>query len=298
MNFIGELAALGTALAFAINSGLFTSAGRRVGSMVVNRVRLIFAAGFVTLAHWLVVGTLGPWEAEPERWLWLGLSGLAGFVWGDIFLFQAFVWVGARLSMLMMSLAPVIAALVAWVFLGEALTSWQVLGMGLTLGGVAWVIWEGNHRQKVNNKNYGRGILFGLAGATGQALGVVLAKNGMAGDFSPLSGNFMRLMTALVVMWADALVRGEARSTLRGLVGESKALGAIGGGAFIGPFLGVSLSLFALQHAPVGVVSTLTALSPIFLLPIGHFYFKERFGWGAVAGTVMAMTGVGVLFLV
>ena len=70
------------------------------------------------------------------------------------------------------------------------------------------------------------------------------------------------------------------------------------GGAFIGPFLGVSISLFALQNAPVGIVSTLMALSPIFLLPIGYFFFKERFGWGAVTGTAMAMAGVALLILV
>ena len=66
----------------------------------------------------------------------------------------------------------------------------------------------------------------------------------------------------------------------------------------MGPVLGVSLSLFALQHTSVGVASTLIALPPIFLIPIEYHFFKERFGWGAIAGTILAMIGVGILFLV
>lgn len=302
MNYIGEIASLVTALAFAVNSGLFTTAGRRVGAGAVNRVRLIFAAFFVTLSHWIFLGKPFPWDAEPERWLWLGLSGLVGFVLGDTFLFQAFVQVGARVSMLMMSLAPVIAALTAWLFLGEALTFWQMAGILLTTGGVAWVLWEGNDSQSAQGKHYIKGILFGLGGATGQALGVVLAKNGMSpinmeGDFSPLSGNFIRLITAVTIMWAFTFFKGEGRDTFRRLAGERQALISVAGGAFVGPFLGVSLSLFALQHTSVGIASTLMALSPIFLLPIGYFWFKERFGWESVAGTLLAMGGVALLIL-
>ncbi len=303
MNYIGELAALATALAFAINSGLFAAAGRRVGAGVVNRVRLIFAALFVTLSHWIFLGKPFPWDAEPERWLWLGLSGLVGFVLGDAFLFQAFVWVGARVSMLMMSLAPVIAALTAWIFLGESLTFWQMMGIVLTTSGVAWVLWEGNDSQVAQGKNYVKGILFGLGGAIGQALGVVLAKNGMqpindmGESFSPLSGNFIRLITAVTIMWAYTIFKGEGKNTFQQLVGEGRALGSIAGGAFVGPFLGVSLSLFALQYTSVGIASTFMALSPVFLLPIGYFWFKERFGWGAVAGTLLAVAGVALLIL-
>ncbi len=70
------------------------------------------------------------------------------------------------------------------------------------------------------------------------------------------------------------------------------------GGAFSGPFLGVSFSLLAVQRAEVGVASTLMALPPVILLPIGYYVFKERFGWQAVAGTLVAIAGVAILFLV
>jgi drug/metabolite transporter (DMT)-like permease len=298
VNYLGELAALGTSLTFAVNSVLFTAAGRKVGSVVVNRVRLILAFGFLAAAHLLFEGALFPAGAGNERWLWLGLSGVVGLVLGDAFLFQAFVWVGPRISMLMMSLAPIIAALTAWLLLGEALTALQILGVGLTIGGLIWVILENNTRQDPADRDYLKGILFGLGGAAGQAVGLVLAKRGLGGAFSPLSGNFIRMGTAMVIMWGYTLGRGQGRATVRSVTQDRRAFGFIAGGAFIGPFVGVSLSLLSLQYADVGVASTLMGLSPIFLLPISYLFLEERFGWGAVAGTVLALSGVALLFMV
>ncbi len=298
MEMIGELAAVATSLTFAINSALFTVAGRRVGSVVVNRIRLIFAFLFLVLAHWVFLGYPFPVNADRQRWMWLGLSGVVGLVLGDAFLFQAFVWVGPRISMLMMSLAPVIAAVIAWVFLDEVLTLAQIAAIFLTLGGVIWVILERNNRRDHENQHYVPGVLFGLGGATGQAVGMVLAKNGMEGTFSPISGNFMRMSTALVVMWVWTLIQRKGRYSVQRALGERRAFLSILGGAFVGPFLGVSLSLLAVQNTEVGVASTLMALPPIFLLPVGYFFFQDRFGWGAVAGTVLALSGVAGLLLI
>lgn len=298
LGFIGELAALATSLTFAVNSSFFTVAGRKVGSVVVNRVRLVFAFFFLVIAHGLFLGTPFPVDAGLDRWIWLGLSGIVGLVLGDAFLFQAFVWVGARISMLMMSLAPIIAAVTAWVFLGESLSWLQMMGIALTIGGLIWVILDNDHYRNRENRNYLKGILFGLGGATGQALGLVLAKYGLGGSFSPLSGNFIRMSTAMIVMWLLTWAQGRGISTVKTVLTDKRALLFIAGGAFIGPFVGVSLSLLALQYADVGVASTLMALPPIFLLPVGYFFFQERFGWGAVVGTVAALSGVAVLFLV
>ena len=297
LSYLGELAALATSLTFSVGSTMFTAAGRRLGSLVVNRTRLVIAVVFLSIAHQVVLGSLFPLDVAPERWLWLGLSGVVGLVLGDIFLFQAFVLVGPRLSMLMMSLAPIIAALEAWVFLGETLTGGQVFGIVVTIAGIGWVVMEGNGQHR-NDHDYGRGILLGLGGAIGQATGLVLAKNGLGGEFSPISANMIRMIAAIVVLWGITFFQGQAKATIQTLRNDPKGVLFTTGGAFLGPFLGVSLSLFAIQRVEVGVASTLTALPPVFLLPISYFVFKERFGWGAVAGTLLAMAGVAALFLV
>jgi len=296
--YLGEIAALLTSLAFSVTSTMFTLAGRQMGSVVVNRIRLILAVLLLALTHWFLLGSLLPLDAEPQRWLWLGLSGIVGLVLGDAFLFQAFIWIGPRLSMLMMSLAPVIAALVAWIFLGEHLSIGQIAGIVITIAGIAWVILErGGNRQR-QNRDYARGLIFGLGAAAGQALGLVLAKNGLGGDFSPISGNLIRMLTAMITLWGVTIFQRQACVTYSHFKAAPRALRFLVIGVITGPFLGVSLSLFAVQQSAVGVASTLMTLPPIFLLPISYIFFKERFGWGAIAGTFVAITGVALLFLV
>ena len=295
---IGELAALATSLAFSFGSTFLTLGGRRVGSMILNRARLLIAIIFLSITHWITLGTPLPLQAGSHRWLWLGLSGVVGLVLGDIFLFQAFVWIGPRLSMLMMSLAPIIATFLAWLFLGEQMGWVQFLGIGLTLAGVAWVVLERNGANKTANPDYARGILYGLGGAVGQAAGLVLAKPGVSGEFSPISANLIRMISAAVVLWTITIIQRQAKETVQTIYRNRRGLLFILLGSFAGPFLGVSFSMLAIQNSEVGVASTLMALPPVFLLPISYFVFKERYGWGAIVGTLIAISGVAVLFLV
>lgn len=295
----GELAALMTAVCWSATAVFFTFAGRRVGSVVVNRTRLVLALILISLTHWILMGSPFPAGAGPDRWLWLGLSGVIGLALGDAFLFQAYLWVGPRLSMLMMSLAPVIAALLAYVFLDEQLTFVQWLGITVTLAGIALVVLEGNRDARLapEKRDYRRGILFGIGAASGQAIGLVLAKQGLQGDFSALSGNWIRMASAVVALWGVTVLAGRAGPTVRKLAADKGALLPIIAGAVTGPFVGVWLSLVAVQLTEVGVTSTLIALPPVFLLPIGALVFKERVGLGAIAGTAVAVVGVALLFL-
>ena len=298
MLYIGEIAAIITSITFAINSTLFTLAGRQVGSIVVNRLRLAAASLLLLIAHWILLGSPWPVEAGFDRWFWLGLSGIVGLVLGDALLFQSFVLVGPRLAMLMMSLAPVMSALLAWIFLEEYLKLAQIAGILVTLLGVVWVVIEKNSAKVVDQGQYIKGILMGFGGAVGQAVGFVMAKIGLTEGFSPISGNYIRMVTAMVLIWLITLFRREFSRTISEGIKNPSAVLKIAAGAFSGPFLGVSLSLFALQHTSVGVASTLMALPPLFLLPVDYYYFKERFGWGAIAGTALALIGVGILFIV
>lgn len=297
--FMGEIAALTTSLAWSLTSTLFTFASRRVGSVVTNRVRLFFATIFLSLMHWFVHAEFIPLQAGLDRWFWLALSGLIGLVLGDAFLFQAFVWVGPRISMLMMSLAPIFAGLLSWVFLSEHLSIFQVFGIILTIIGVSYVVWQGdgNRTERRNDRQYLKGILFGIGAATGQTIGLITSKIGLRDGFSPLSGTLMRIVFAMLVMWLFTFTRGQAGTTIRALRQDRIAIRQLLAGSFVGPFLGIWLSLVAIQQTKVGIASALMSLPPIFLLPIGRFVFGERFGWGAVVGTLTAVGGVMVLFL-
>lgn len=260
----------------------------------------MLATIFLAITHLAINGALIPVNVEPETWFWFVLSGVIGLVLGDAFLFQAFVWIGPRLSMLLMSLAPVISVIFSWIFLAERLTLLQVLGIGITVLGVSTVILDRGKPNQANgqNRNYLKGLLFGLGGAVGQALGLITSKVGLNAGVSPLSGNLIRIFSAAVIMWVIALLMNQAKVTIDSVWQSGRARSFLLMGTLAGPFLGVWLSLVAIQHTPVAVATTLMSLAPIILLPVGKIVFKESIGWRAIVGTVVAVSGVAMLFLV
>jgi drug/metabolite transporter (DMT)-like permease len=302
IQFIGELAALGTALMFAFGSTLFTISGREVGSSLVNRARLLMAVVLVMGLHWLLQGTPIPVNPGEHALFWLALSGFVGLVLGDASLFQAFVIVGPRIAMLMMALAPVLGAILAWIFLGETLRIQEIVGIIITISGIGIVVSErrgkpAGEQTQHENRYYLIGLLFGLGGALGQAGGLILSKIGMANDFPAISASLIRMVSAAVIIWAFTALRGEVISSFRTLKVHVNAVKMMIVASLTGPTIGVWLSLVAVQHAPVGVASTLMSLTPIFLIPISYIVFHEKATRRAVIGTVIAVAGTALLFL-
>lgn len=293
----GEIAALGTALCWSFGSTFFTVGGTRIGSVKVNRVRLAMAVLFLSITNFAVAGRFLPADAAPERWLWLGSSGIVGFVLGDAMLFEAFVIVGPRVSMLMMSLVPIMSALLGWIFLGEVLNAPEILAITMTVGGILWVVADTNRDDTwARGRRLAWGVMLALGGALGQTFGLVLSKKGLDGGFPALSGNLMRVLCATAVIWILALATGKAWPTIQSMR-DRKALSAVIGGAAFGPYMGVWLSLVSIKYARLGIATTLMSLAPIFLIPISHWVFKERITVQAVLGTIVALTGVAILFM-
>jgi drug/metabolite transporter (DMT)-like permease len=295
---LGELAAVFTSICWTFTSIIFTFAGHKVGASVLNRMRLAFAVIWILTIHLILQGRLIPIDAAPERWLWLGLSGIFGLVLGDLFLFQGFVMVGPRISTLIMALSPVMSAVFAWLLLGESLRLTQIGGILLTLSGVAWVVLERTPEAKtfVDRKRYALGLLAAFGGAAGQTAGLLMAKRGLVGDFPSVSGLAIRMLVAVAALWLVTFISGQAPSTLRSMR-DRTAFWLILVGSLVGPFLGVWLSIISIQLSPVGVASTLMSLNPIFLLPFAYWLFKERVSLRAVLGTLVSVAGIVMLFL-
>ena len=307
---LGELAALGTSFLFSLTSIFFTYSGREVGSLLTNRARLLFAFGFILVIHWITFGQPLPTNAAPDRWLVLIISGLIGFVIGDGCLFQAFLLVGPRISMLMMAFAPALSVIFAWLFLGESLSPQELVIISVILLGIAWVVSERPKSvhgvdealpteldSKRDTRQHIIGLLFALGATVGQASGFILSKVGLANDFPALSGTLIRLVGAFVAIWLVSIVRGELASSATTLRRHPRATRYILMGSLVGPVLGVWLSLIAVQRSSVGVSSTLSSLAPIVLIPISYFVFRERISKRAIIGTVVVIAATAALFL-
>jgi drug/metabolite transporter (DMT)-like permease len=264
MNFIGELAALATSFFFAMT-------GRMVGSQVTNRMRLTFALIYLMILTVIFFREPLPFSAESSRWLWLGLSRMIGLSLGDAFLFQSLVSVGPRLGTLLLSLAPIFGSVIAWVFFGEILTAVQVTGIVLALAGIAWVVLSHEEPPNTPHGHTRRGVIFGVLAGFGQALGLVLSKQGMFGDFSPFQANAIRMLAAVIFIWIWTIFDGQAVATFTALREKPRVIRLLALGAFVGPVLGVTASLLAVQHAEIGVASTLMACTK------SHTFFYRHF---------------------
>lgn len=293
---IGEIAAIGTAFCWSIGPIFFTIAARLIGANVVNRIRLALTFLFLMLTHLIVFGKLLPISASGSTWFWFGLSGIIGFAIGDTFLFNAFVLVGTRLSMLMMSLAPVFGSIIAWLLLKEVLSPLKIVAIIITLVGISWVVLERKNNGQQQG-HYLKGILFGLGAAMGQALGLFFSKKGLANNFPALSGNLIRILVASITIWMIPIFQRKVSDSIKKLSNPKARLGILGGAIF-GPYLGVWLSLVAVQKTYIGIASTLMALPPIILLPFSYWLFKEKITLRAIFGTLIAIIGVALLFLV
>jgi len=299
MPYLGEVASLFTAVCWSTNAVLFSKAGGRVGSATVNMVRLGVALAVMLSLHLALAGTLLPHALGPGRLAWLGASGLIGFALGDALLFEAYILLGPRLTVLVFTLWPVFAALLAFGFLGQSMTLPRIAAMLVTLGGIALVVSEKGQAGPGQGRprSFVIGLFLALGGALGQAVGFLFSKFGMAGGLSPISANLVRVAAGVLALGAWQAVRGELFPNLRKLKDTRAAL-LIGLGALFGPVIGVVLSLYAINHAHyMGVASTIMSLSPVILLPYSVFIERERVGAVAVAGTVISIGGAAALFL-
>jgi drug/metabolite transporter (DMT)-like permease len=297
MMYLGELAALGTASCWSVGSMFFDAAGRKIGPLNVNKIRILQAVVLLSCALWVVTGRFVPGEISLSRWFWLAGSGIIGLVLGDACFFTSLVILGPRRATLLMAAAPVITALFAWPVLGETLSATAVSGIGLATAGIIWVSSERRGIVRVERSgSLIAGALWGLGGAAGQAIGLVLAKLGMGQEVTALEGTFCRMVAAAGFLWVLTLVTGRLVTTLRALRNGSGLLYSLGG-AFVGPFIGVWLSLIAVKNTEAGVAATIMATVPVLVIPLEMIVHGERSSFRAVFGALITVGGVGILFL-
>ncbi len=300
---IGQIAAVATSVLWTFNSLLFTSAGKRIGAISVNAYRIAIAVGLLVITHLLLLGRLLP-LATDEQWYWIGLSGIVGLGIGDFGLFSAFLIIGPRRSVLMMALSPIFAAIGAYLLMGEVLSAFTILGIGITLLGVVIVILEREDRTgetPVTGRLKTWGVFLALVGAIGQGFGLVFAKMGMllydGNALHPLSATLIRMLLGAMFVWITVAVLGKIPD-IRKAIKDRQGMKHTAAGAFIGPFIGVTLSMVAVTYTHAGVAQTLMSLMPVFIIPVVWYLYRQRTSWRGAVGAVIAVIGVGVLFLV
>ncbi len=313
---IGEIAALGTSVSWTVAALLMEHAVAKVGVMAVNTLKVAFGSAYLAILALLLTGHPFPVGLSASAWLFLGASGLIGFVIGDYFLLHAYVLVGSAMAMLLMSISVPLTAVAAFFVFGERLGNWALAGMALCVTGVSVTIASGNKTRRARADaapgaagngagtvtvsagrgpgSYAKGVAYGILSAVTMAAATLCTKAGAVGVDSVWATQ-IRIGSALFGFIAFALATGKLREVGVALR-DRRALPVIALGGVFGPFVGVGLLLFAIQHAEAGVVSTLSSLSPVFLLPPTALLLKRRVTLAETGGAILAMVGLALIF--
>ena len=309
MAYVGELISIGVAFSWTATALLSEFGSKRLGNLTLNVLRMGLALLFSLVLFGMVTGSMLPPGASTEAAGWMLLSGLVGYVIGDFCLFQCYIIIGSRYGQLFMTLAPLSAALMAWVTLGQQMTGKSVIAMLVTLWGIGIsVLGRGDHH-KISLRLPVNGVLYAIGAAVCQGVGLVLSKIGMdhyevsmmaEADIPewliPFSANFYRCIAG-IIGFSLLLFYRDGMAPLREAVHDKKGLSVATATTIFGPFVGVGFSLMAVQYTAAGIASTLMAMTPIIIILPSYWLFHEKITWRSVIGAVISVLGVSLFFL-
>ena len=310
MQHLGEIISLIVAASWTVTALFADKASHRLGSMAANVLRLCMAVVFLALLLWVTIGHPYPVYADGKAWMWLALSALVGYVFGDWCLFNCYLSIGARFGQLLMTLAPPMAAIAGWMLLGESLSWKSLIAMVVTLTGIGISILSRGEGHTVKLTLPLKGILLGVGAGVGQGVGLVLSKIGMTHYTAALPADVPGAMETMLP-FASTMIRAIVGSlgflALMALQKDLRRLKTAVHDAtgmryalimtLFGPVLGVSLSLMAVKYTNAGIASTLMALTPVLILIPYAFIYKQKIRPREILGVTVSMVGVALFFL-
>jgi len=297
-SYIGEITALLAAFSFSITSVCYTLSGRKIDAITSLAMSLPVSWIVLIFIHQLRLGEFFPTTATLDRWFYLSASGILAFVISSYFMLNAYQQIGPRLTMLIASFAPVLGAILAWIFLGQTLPSNSWIGIVIVVFGIVWVVAERSQKKKTDIEigENRRGIIFSCLGTLAQSTAFVFSSQGVADGFPPFSATLIRTTAGIIVLWGFLAMQGDMHSTMTVVRNDRRIFMQLSVAAISGPVIAGTLLLLSLQFIPVGVSTTLSHTTAIILIPISYFVFKEKITLRAIVGTVIAIVGIAILF--
>ena len=303
---LGVTLSLTTALLWALSPLCFASAGRKIGSFSVQLLRSLGGTALLLLitAVYLIAVPEARVLPDGKTTFWIAISGFFGLVIGDGLLYEAFVTLGPRRSIQIMMLAPVASVVAGWVMLHESLDLRTLIGIAVTLLATFYAVLA--QQNSASNREAPRepghitlkGVVYAIAGSLCIGLGAVSARHAFAtsATLDPMVATTVRVGLSTLMIWAFAFTIGQGISPLRHCT-DRWVLSRMVPGVLAGPVLGMICYITALKSLEAGVVSTLSAISPLFILPMVWFRYRSHIGWHIVGATAAAIGGVALICL-
>lgn len=290
---ISSIAALLTALCWTGSGLLAVSPVQQLGSLAFNRLRMQSVCATLCLATLVS----GGWRTLDVSQIGvLMLSGAIGIFVSDSLLYTSLRRLGPRRNSILFAAHAPITALLGFVVLDERLDARAIVGIALVAAGVVLAIACGRgarqkHPWETTNGSLLPGVAIVLMAALGHSVSALIARPVMSSGVDPVAASFVRVSVAAALFTALGFVprwRSAAPLTPR-LLGQTFGSGLCGIG------LGMTFLLFALAHGKVGLVATLSSVTPVLILPLLWYCTKERAGAGAWLGAILAVAGIGLI---
>lgn len=299
--YLGELLALGVSVCDAACCSLLNHVEKRAAVFTVNYIKLLFAAAAMTVLRLLFTGALAVPDLPPAALLWLTVSGLIGYVLGDMFYFASFRHIPYRLSMVIFCTHPIVTTLAALLLFRQRITPMQFLGILLTIcGTLTALLCGGKNRGTDGGGNRMLGVLFAFLGMLGQGVSVLFSSQAMAlmGEFpgKTLLCSQLRQLAAIAGFTVLGFIRRDW-PRLRADLHIPHALPLLALGGLSGCAIGTTLLLRSIAFIPIGIASALSSISPILAIPISIVCFKDRIRLPEILGVCVTVGGIVLLSL-
>ena len=285
------------------------TASKILTPLILNVVRMTLALILLSATIFIFTGSALPEYTDNRTWFWLLLSEIVGYVIGDTCLFNAYVVIGSRFGQLFMTLSPITAAITGYLFLHEKMSFISILGMAVTLFGIGMSVLNKGQHHKFSLSLPLKGILYAVGAGMCTGGGLVLSKIGInhyaqlipqgASDNAnmiPVSATFIRSVSGMLGFYVILRFRKERHYFKKAMHDKTGMWNAVGMTIF-GPFVGVSLSLMAVQYTTTGIASTLMALTPVIIIIPSHFIYHQQISRKEILGAIIAVVGVSLFFI-
>jgi len=295
----GEMAALVTAFSWTAAAMIFETASNRAGVTAVNTLKVLFGTIYLSIIAFIFNGQIFPLDIPVKSWIFMSASGIVGFVIGDFFLFNSYLLVGSRIAMLLMAASVPVTAVASFFIFGETFGYAGLIGITGTIFGIGLTVVSGNSnsagKESLSEKDYFKGIVFGVFSAVAMAAGTLLTKIGAA-DIPAIAATQVRILSAFIG-FVFVVIFFSKTDEVMSAIKDVKSFSLIAVGSIFGPFIGVGALLYALQHAEAGVVATISSLTPVLIIAPSIIFFKKRISFLEIAGAFIAVGSVSLLFM-
>ena len=294
--YLAEIFSLATALCWSFGGLLSTHPARALGAVNFNRIRMSLVFVMLSLA---ALANGGWWTLNRDHFLALIISSIIGICLGDTSLFAALRRLGPRRNGILFSSNAPITAVLGYFILDERLPTLTAVGCGLIMLGVVLAVFFGTteaqqHSFEKIRGSMGAGVALALLSAACQAVSIIVVRPALASGADAVAASALRVGTAAVILNLVLLFRTTRGPSAGPLTASLVGMVALSG--LVGMALGMTFLLFALAHGPAGLVSTLSATSPILILPVLWAATGERPAPGAWIGAFLAVAGVWCIF--